>query len=127
MNALVFGMYFLLLLLCIVVLCAEVLFRLSKKFRFGFSRRDCRVLVVALAALSVAWPIASTLAEWGVSTHTHNIVGSFVLDVLHTHGVGIAIGMIGLMLAGAVATKLGELRRRRPAPFDHDTNIILGE
>lgn len=129
MNAVVFGLYVLLLLLGIVLLCAEGLFRFSLKLNYGLSRRNCRVLVVALAALqlalSVAWPVASSIADWGVSTHAHSIVGLFLLNLFREHGVGIAIGTGGLLGIGAVMSKLDEFRRRRPAPINREDDEVI--
>lgn len=128
-DGLVFGLYVLVVLAAAALLLAELASRVARRLGVFQSRNFFLVVIAALAALqgvvALAWPLASMLALWAVSTQAHVTGGGFVFEQLKIHGVGIFIGVVAVFAAALVVGWISK-RRPRPAPVDREEEIIFG-
>lgn len=130
-DTMTFALYVLALLGCAAWLLAEITSRVARRLGVFQSRNFFLVVIAALALLqgvvALAWPVASMLALWAVSTQAHVAAGGFVFDELKIHGVGIVIGVIGLGGFVVLLAWFQQRRRRpRPTPVDREEEIIFG-
>lgn len=129
-DTVTFSLYVLLLLGLAALLLAELASRVARRLGVFQSRNFFLVVITALAALqgvvALAWPVASMLALWAVSTQAHVTAGNFVFEQLKVHGVAMLIGVAAVAGFAVLILWVQQRRRPRPAPVDREEEIIFG-
>ncbi len=130
-DGLAFGVYFLLLLFAFGFLLSEVAYRAARRCNIYQSKNVIRLLVfgcIAIqGALAGAWPVASSLAGWAVSSGAHSAVGSFLFDLIMTHRTGIALGVLGTVFGVPLWQWLMKHRARLLRFLRNDDEVISGQ